>query len=405
MNTDGTRDWRQHNRELERLNSREDFYTRPYVGQVRSFSDSEDRIRVAAPTGEVSISLSHPFLSSNSWIRAIPETNASVWLHARQDNRRVGMLGYINDTIANRLTDFKTGSGVYRSLKQGEIEINSYGVSGLYARRDGTLELRGGLVYGELSHPRLESWMRAPLHTRRLHLNQDSAIGDEERYGAVRRFKDEKAYEPVAIKNDDNTVRKEYYRDLKFKRKGSDQLKFRVRLQEGDVIDDDNKVRSQDQTKLPLRYLKELYTKSGDTFLSTQVDENGNFYFVLPKEADVGGSISIPAGALIAQIRKDIEIQTQQSLKVLAKAKIEETSGAETHHVASGDYTIETLQNLTMSIGIVLSATAKVLAEIKAPFVNLGNGARAGVITQGHHPTCYVTGWPIPCSATVKASL
>lgn len=399
------RDWRQLREEFQRDESRGDFKTKPYLGQVRSYDDSQDKIRVASPTGEINIPLAHPFISANSWIRAIPETNASVWLHHRHDNRRVGMLGYTNDVLSTRVDDFGKGTGMWRRLKQGEIEINSFGVSGLFAAKDGTLELRGGLVYGELSHPRLESWMRAPLHTRRLTYNVDNAIGDEERYGVVKRYKDAKAVIPTTIKNDDGSLRKEYYRDLKFAMKGDKTPKFLVRQHEGNIIGDDLKLKTQDATGVNLRYLKELYTKKGESFLSTQVDENGNFLIVLPSEATEGGEMRIPAGAFLAQVRKDMEFQIQQNFKVGATQNIEQNSGQKTKHTAKLDYSVETLQNLLFNVGLVMSMTVKIMAEIKAPFVNLGSaGPLSGVITNITHPTDYVTGWPILASNTVKAT-
>lgn len=400
------RDWRQIRKEYQRESSREDFKTKPFLGQVRGFDDGEDKVRVASPIGEVNIPLSHPFISPNSWIRAIPEVNASVWLHQRYDNRRLGMLGYTNDVLANRIESFRGGTGVYRQLKPGEIEINSYGVSGAYFGKDGTLAFRGGLVYGEYSHPRLEHWVRSPLHTRRLNLNVDNHIGDEERYGVVRRYKDAKAFQPTTIKEGDGTLRKEYYRDLKWVQKGkpTSEQKFVVRHHEGHVIDENNVPRTQDITKINLRYLKELYTKNGESFLSTQVDESGNFYIVLPDDAEKGGQLTIPAGAFLAQVKKDMEFQIQKSFKVSATKNNEQASTEKTRLTANMDFDIETLQNLYFSVGMVMSATVGIMAEIKAPLVNLGQGGLTGVHTQATYPFDFVTGWPIPCSVTVKAS-
>jgi hypothetical protein len=398
------RDWRQLRGELDRAESRNDFLTKPYLGQIRGYDSSQDKIKVAGPTGEPTIPLSHPFISANAWIRAIPENNSSVWLHSRQDNQRLGMLGYSNDVLGNRVSDFNTGLGVYRELKPGEIEINSYGIAGLYARRDGTLEIRGGLVYGEYSHPRLEHWVRAPLHNRRLVLNEDNQIGDEERYGAIRRYRDEKAANPTSIKNEDGTIRKEYYRDLKWVPKGSKSSKFLVRMQEGDVVDEKSSQKTQDVTELNLRFLKEFYTKNGTSNLSIQVDENGNYYVSLPNEAETGGQMTIPAGAFLAQIAKDMEFQIQKSFKVMAANNNEQTSLRDTKLTAIGNFDIDTLRNLTMSVGLVMSATAKILAEIKAPIVKLGNGSLSGVITHNYYPFDFVTGWPIPYSPFVSSS-
>lgn len=399
------RDWRQLREEYQRDEARGDFKTKPYLGQIRSYDDSQDKVRVASPTGEINIPLSHPFISANSWIRAIPETNASVWLHHRHDNRRVGMLGYTNDVLSTRIDDFGRGTGVWRRLKQGEIEISSFGVAGAFFGRDGTLAVRGGLVYGELSHPRLESWMRAPLHTRRLSLNVDNTIGDEERYGVVKRYKDEKAVIPSPIKNDDGTLRKEYYRDLKFTTKSDPKNpRYLTRLHEGNVIDEKHKLRTQDATGINLRYLRELYTKKGESFLSTQVDEDGNFLVVLPKEAEAGGEMRIPAGAFLAQIRKDMEFQVRQTFRVDATENIEENSAQKTKHTAKMDYSVETLQNLLFNVGMVMSMTVKIMAEIKAPIVKLGNGGLSGVHTQALYPFDYVTGWPILASTSVFAS-
>lgn len=413
-----SRDWRQLNRESDRYQKRGDFQSKPYMGQVTGYDASNDRIQISGPTGAPYISLSHPFLSANSWIRAIPENNSSIWLHARQDNQRLGMLGYNSDILGNRITDFQNGLGVYRPLQQGEIDFSSYGVAGMLGRRDGTLELRGGLVYGEYSHPRLEIWSRAPLHSRKGVLSTDATIGDEERYGTVRRFKNATDFQAAVIVGSDNPlVQKEYYRDLKVlqqsvtaKLTGSRGTPaFLMRMQEGNVVDSVGKVMTQDITSLPLRGLREYYVNpqqySSNGKLSVQVDDSGNFYVVLPQEATAGGQLKIPAGEFIGIIGQNLRLQVSHLTKIDSGDNIEMNSNAETKHTAQQNYSIETLQNLFMTVQQTLSATVQILAEIKAPIVKLGSaGPLSGVHTQLTHPVDFVTGWSIASSATVSAT-
>jgi len=130
-----------------------------------------------------------PFESSSSWIRSIPDTGAAALLGYRRDSQEPTFIRYLQDEPAKRLEGYRGGVNLYKPLQPGEHEIHSSGYAQSYYSQRPILEQRGGIIRSWLDQDLAESGQKAPCHARQLHEHKSNEIGDEERFGVVRRPK------------------------------------------------------------------------------------------------------------------------------------------------------------------------------------------------------------------------
>lgn len=150
--------------------------------------------------GKRDIALPMPYDSGSSWIRAIPESGSLVLAGYRADIQDPICINYFNPSPKKRLDDYAQGLSLYRPLQPGEIEINSVGGGQTFYAVRPVVEHKAGLVRSWLNQDTLEAGVKAPLHTRLLWEHEsspvvvpnpifDNILGDEERFGVVRRPK------------------------------------------------------------------------------------------------------------------------------------------------------------------------------------------------------------------------
>jgi hypothetical protein len=128
-----------------------------------------------------------PFDSAGSWIRSIPEGGASAICGYRADTEDLVLITYENSSPDQKLQAYQAGQNFYRPLLPGEHEIHSSGLAQTYYSARPTLEQRGGAIRSWLDQERAESGAKAPIHTRQLWEHKSNNVGDEEKFGAVRR--------------------------------------------------------------------------------------------------------------------------------------------------------------------------------------------------------------------------
>lgn len=174
-----------------------------FQGVVDSASGETQAVRVTFSNGERDLSLPMPFDSKNSWIRSIPETGQQALLAYRSDNRDLVFLRYLDERPDKKIEGYKRAKTLYRPLLPGEHEIHSSGIAQTYYGQRPLLEMRAGVIRSWLDQDRAEIGQKAPLHHRQLWEFKATggnvpsfAMGDEERFGVVRRAK---ALTPVAI--------------------------------------------------------------------------------------------------------------------------------------------------------------------------------------------------------------
>jgi len=138
--------------------------------------------------GERTIPLPMPFQSSTSWIRAIPEGATPVLAAYRSDlTGETVCLNYMIDSPKDILAAYETQLNIYRPLLPGEIEVNSRGGAQTFYSARPVLEQKAGAVRMWLSQDRVEAGFKAPTHVRYLHEHNSNKVGDEERFGVVKR--------------------------------------------------------------------------------------------------------------------------------------------------------------------------------------------------------------------------
>lgn len=416
-----------------RQQEREDVGGKPLSARVVNINDADETMQVLSMAGTSSTPVLHPFLSANSWHRVMPESGDGILITRRHDANTFHPLVYNKATTKERIDNYVDGTGIYRKLKQGEQDMFSSGVAGIFLSKDGVLEMRGGAVYGELNHLRLEHWMKAPVHRRLLHLHDDMAIGDEERLGYVFRQKSpDYSIDPIKEKDADGNeyFAKEYYLCLKTNQKPS----MLVRRREGNVYDDAGEVEKQSVTNKNLRALMEYYNKAGDGHTRMEIDEEGNVTFSTPKSAEDGVKIKIPAGAFGMDVKKEtivtsegkIEVTTQSTAtyqskkdtKVLTDANynmeakkkaymkasqsLSTESGTDTRFKAGTSLKMESGTAMEVKAGATLDIKANGPATFYAPKIDIGQAGGGAVVTTMTHPVDFVTGLPILGVLTVR---
>jgi hypothetical protein len=137
--------------------------------------------------GSRTVPLVMPFDGTGSWIRSIPESGSTVLVGMRSDNEDVSFIRYLNDNPEVKLASYRRQKSLYRPLQPGEHEIHSTGLAQSYYSARPVLEQRGGLIRSWLDQDRMESGQKAPLHVRQLWEHRSNLMGDEERFGVVRR--------------------------------------------------------------------------------------------------------------------------------------------------------------------------------------------------------------------------
>ena len=312
--------WEQRSRaQAIRRQDREDLSNRPFIGQVTAVDGFRERMTVNSPVGEAYVFAAQPFMSTNSWIRGIPESGAVVSLGYDGSSRRLAMFGYGAASSRTQSEGYAAGSFYYRDLLPGEIEISSNGLAQAYFGQRGLLSFRGGVVYGHYSQDRLESMQNAPTHVRQLHKHAPDTLGDEERYGLVKRPHPTNSSREKWFKTiDQSRFAHEYYRSLK---PGSGSPTTLVEHIEGDVLDENGLPVILPMTGRNLRARSDYYTASEQT-LTISIDEAGNFDVTLPADATEGGRLSIPTGGLRITVLRNLEMNATENISGEATRKV-----------------------------------------------------------------------------------
>jgi len=302
-----------------RNEDRQALTNRPFLAQVTAIDGYRERITINSPIGEANLYASHPFMGGSSWIRGVPESGALVEVGYDGSSRRLTMLGYGGTNTSAQREGYAAGQFHYKDLLPGEIEISSKGMAQAYFGERGLLSLRGGVVTAHLSQDRLEALQNAPTHVRQLNKQSPNALGDEERYGLVKRPNPENASREKWFKTaDEERFAREYYRSLK---PGVGSPPTLVEHIEGDVLDEVGEVATLAMTGNPLRAQSKYYTPNEAT-LTFSIDEEGNFEVSLPDDATEGGRVTIPEGGLRITVDKSIEMNASENISGNAERKV-----------------------------------------------------------------------------------
>lgn len=325
----------------------DNFAHNSYGVLITSTNSHSEKVKYNGPRGGRLAPITHPYLGPNSWIRIMPEVLTSAMVGIRAENGEAFIQSYLQESDSdNTSAELPTVVATqneqfyYRTLEEGEIDITSKGIASTFYSKNGTLEMRGGVNSAKFDADRMEIKFRSPTHQKAIlgHKRQD--VGNEERFGVVRRpnslsdrlvtldtLQDIIKVQPPTIAGLAGGLTefaKEYLRIIKA-RNGETLVDHR----EGNVIDDDGTEMESDTTGNKLRSITKYGTKfSQET--SFEVDEEGNIVLNLPITATKGGIVNIgqgPAlgGNLEVSISLDMLINVGKTIVMDALQEIELT--------------------------------------------------------------------------------
>ena len=272
-------------------------------------TDSEQAKFSYAGATDRQLTVTHPFNSTTSWIRAIPEEGVQYLAIYRSDESKPQPLMTVTRNSLDRNDKYRTGGNLYRPLYPGEIEISSTGLAQAFFPKRPKMELRGGMLTRWADQDKLISGDRAPIHQRQLLQNKSNILGDEERFGIISRPKKltngqfstwELSYPQV-----EGDYGAEHYISMKNPSNANPAILFTS--QRGHVLDASGKQIIQSKTQIPLRYFENYFAKDGSSTKS-QIDEKGNWYFELATAATEGWELNVPDGNYTKHIGLDENI-------------------------------------------------------------------------------------------------
>lgn len=148
-----------------------------------------DTESITVDIGSSVVQVTHPFVSGNAWIRAVPGTGTSCTLSYNQSKSRYEFVAYApsQEYATKQLELYQKKRSLYRQLQEGELELaSSGGVTEHYGSRP-VLNGRAGAVSWAYDSDKLEASTTAPTHIKRGHRSFQDQIKNETRFGVVKR--------------------------------------------------------------------------------------------------------------------------------------------------------------------------------------------------------------------------
>lgn len=265
----------------------------PFEGLVVSVVGRQDTIGVSfGPTQNRPMPIPHPFNGSTSWIRSVPEVNSRMLMQNRFDSQQPEALKTLPSDPTKRTTDYLNQLNIYRTLNPGEHDVASSGFSTLFLGNSGNWDARSGApIKKQLSYTTLSSEDTAPTHIRNLLNEVVGEMGDEERLGIVKRWKN--AIDHFYVQDANQNFQAERY--LQMKNPAGAAPIVLLQYTEGQVYDDAGEQILQSSTGIALRSQR-LWYSTTDEFLAQEIDENGNYLLTFPSTATIGYQLDISAG-------------------------------------------------------------------------------------------------------------
>jgi hypothetical protein len=260
------------------------------------------------------VAVSHPFSSAGSWIRAIPEEGSVVLATYRADEARPHFVSYYQRNAKERISGYKGGTGLYRPLLPGEIEVSSAGWSQAYYSRRAKYNTYAGLVARNADQDKLAAVDRAPIHHRQLFRYKAGELGDEYRLGIVQRPKSTWETFYPRQEGDEADPERPYYAEefLHVKNPAQEGPAILYTKQRGHVIDLEGLVINQTVTQQPLRSV-EKYFATDDSSTDWEIDESGNVFIRTALAAAEGWELDIPSGNYKKTVELDEIVTIGQS--------------------------------------------------------------------------------------------
>lgn len=245
----------------------------PVRAVINQVYPSEESVKVEnfGRPGSYTLTVRHPYMSTNSWFRCMPEAGTSLVTQRIRQPRQPEIWGYVSHRLGELVQKARESDKyIYRELRPGELEALSSGRAYTHWSEDGNLSMTGGVVESVLSQTELESATRAPTHKRQLDQHEPSQLGHEERFGLVKRSDSSKPNSLQVYMKDGSDFQYEYGRWIKDD-SGSDLIS----LHEGHLWDTNRNQIKNGQTNRAVRLRRVVNHRSSGT-LEIDVDEELN---------------------------------------------------------------------------------------------------------------------------------
>lgn len=370
----------------------------PFEGIVVQVSPAEDTLGISfGPVSNRSMPVQHPYLGSNSWIRAMPYAGSRYLLINRFDSGQpeiikplpIGQIGTDGTAATGRASQYTAQANIYRTLNPGEHDIASVGMALSFYGRRGNLDHRaGGGIKHQLDRDGVQVITQAPTIKNQLLNWVAGQMGDELRVGTVKRWNS-----PISeqlIQDSTNTYfQSEYF--LHLKNPAGSGPAVLLQKTEGQVYDSTGAQVKQFSTAQNLRSQTLWYTKTDD-IVRHEIDENGNMYTSLPSIATTGYELNVTQGNYKATIGVDRDVligrdeqvgitgNTQYSIganmtyKVGGTVLVQETAGQAALKISSGQVAMGTSSiELLQQIVDLLTKIGTWAGSVGATHTHIGN--------------------------------
>ena len=338
---------------------------RPFAIFVNSVSSDTERMKVKYyGNTDKEISLPHPFIAGQAWIRAVPETGSSFVATFRSDEAAPQALNTFQRNTEDRISAYQSGIGLYRPLYPGELETSSSGGGQFFVSRRATAEMRAGSIQRFADQDKMWVMDRAPTYKLNMLGQASDVMGDELRIGIISRPKNTWEIEYPKVNGNFAT---EYYLSL-LNPSGSGPAEL-ILEQKGHVLDDLGEIVLQTKTQNALR-LKESYYANDDSYTTIEIDEKGNYYMQLADAAVEGYALNIPNGNYEIQIGAD-EVKT-----VIGGQKFSITEAA--NYTYGNNVTIDIDQAFSLKAGSTVAigtSAVELLKEISQTLTKIATWA------------------------------
>jgi hypothetical protein len=274
---------------------------RPFGATIKSVNPNERGKVSYYGNRDRDVSIPHPFISTGSWIRALPERGTEMLMLYRSDQGEPQLVNTFQRDTEKRVNAYRNGIGIYRALYPGEIEVNSVGLSQTFYSRRGYQSSKGGILHKEMNQDTLIIAQRSPTHQLQFLNYTSKDIKDEYRVGLLSR--PENSWKVNYPKLQGNYTAEEYL-NLTNPAKSNPETLF-VR-QAGHVLDLKGQPIKQTVTQKNLRYIEKYFNTSNNP-TAYEVDDTGNILLKFAQESTEGYQIDIPAGNMVFKINKDFD--------------------------------------------------------------------------------------------------
>lgn len=342
--------FREARKNRERLNK---FIKGELLGQILSISGFNEHAQVLGfPTDVV---IQHPFLSSNAWIRGLPELGTPLMAKYNEESNEAIHTGYRNMDPTDILAASAEGSGLYIELIPGEIDVMSKGMNHHFLTARPYDIRESGLVQSILDGDSSTFINRAVTFIDYLHQNEVATINDTRIFGVVRRPKNSVETKIIRAPVSEQGLFPNPLEKVGFAKELTTILNSKERIlldyREGHVVDDDGTSPLSDWTGNNLRVRKQVFNTS-DSATKIEIDNLGNVDIIIPSEADKGVRFNVVSGSIEATIGNEISIISE-------KNSLYKANGDSTITIESGNLVKNIKTDITIDAGGNIVETSK----------------------------------------------